>query len=36
VCWGRQGAEWVLTLMAELFSNSWERGWSKTRLTKVA
>jgi hypothetical protein len=36
MCWGKRGAQGVLTLRAELLSERWEQSWPKTRLLKVA
>jgi hypothetical protein len=37
MCWGKKGAQGVLTLRAELLSERWEQSWPKTRsLRKVA
>jgi hypothetical protein len=37
MCWGKPGAQGVLTLRAELLSDRWEQSWPKTRpLRKVA
>ncbi len=37
MCWGKRGAQGVLTLRAELLSDRWKQSWPKTRtLTKAA
>lgn len=37
MCWGKRGAQGVLTLRAELLSGRWEQSWPRTRpLTKAA
>jgi hypothetical protein len=36
MCWGKSGAQGVLTLRAELLSDRWEQSWSNTCLKKVA
>jgi hypothetical protein len=36
MCWGKLGAQGVLTLRAELLSNRWEQSWPNTRLRKAA
>ena len=38
MCWGKRGAQGVLTLRAELLSDRWEQSWpnTRTRLKKVA
>jgi hypothetical protein len=36
MCWGKRGAQGVLTLRAELLSDRWEQSWSKTRIRKAA
>ena len=36
MCWGKRGAQGVLTLRAELLSDRWDQTWPKTRLRKVA
>jgi hypothetical protein len=36
MCWGKPGAQGVLTLRAELLSDRWEQSWSKTRIRKAA
>jgi hypothetical protein len=37
MCWGKPGAQGVLTLRAELLSERWEQSWPRTRsLRKVA
>ncbi|MBF6614776.1 MAG: ISKra4 family transposase [Chloroflexi bacterium] len=36
MCWGKRGAQGVLTLRAELLSGRWEQSWPNTRITKVA
>lgn len=37
MCWGKPGAQGVLTLRAELLSERWEQSWTKPRpFPKVA